>query len=307
MNIFDLVPYEDAAFISNGERSELDRLLEYVPGTELGLHQLWQLMDKVWDELGCDNRYPDPKKLKQYYYHPIWLLNGLFIENHALSLASRQAIISWICSHSNIESVLDFGGGFGTLGRMLAQQSPNIQVEIYEPHPHKFALQKSISYKNLAFTSNTTKVYHCIVCTDVLEHVDDPIKLLSDMVSKLSTNGYLLIANHFYPSIKCHLPSTFHLRHTFKELAELMGLQYESKLHEDYIQIFQKVEAPSLNWDHLRTAETHSRRWFWLYESRSQIVRWAYRVKKLIHNPRASLLKLQSKYKNLFSRSSDQP
>lgn len=307
MNILDLVPCEDAAYISSRESLELDRLLKCIPGTELSLQQLWQLMDKVWEEFECDNRQPDPEKLKQYYCHPVWLLNGLFVENHALSLAYRQAIVSWICSHSNIESVLDFGGGFGTLGRLLAQQNPNIQIEIYEPHPHEFALQKSISYKNLAFVSNVTKIYRCIICTDVLEHVNDPIKLLSEMVSKLSIDGYLLIANHFYPSIKCHLPSTFHLRHTFKEFAELMGLQYKTKLCGDYIQVFQKVEALSLDWSHLRTAETHSRRWFWLYESWSQIVRWTYRLQKLVQNPRASLLKLRSKYKNLFSRSSDQP
>ena len=45
------------------------------------------------------------------------------------------------------------------------------------------------------------------------------------MIKLVKINGMLIIGNNFYPVIKCHLPSTFHFRYTFKYFARIMGLK----------------------------------------------------------------------------------
>lgn len=48
----------------------------------LNLEQLWQVMDEPWKEFGCDPNVMD-ERIGAYYSHPVWVLNGLFIEQHA--------------------------------------------------------------------------------------------------------------------------------------------------------------------------------------------------------------------------------
>jgi len=37
-------------------------------------------MDLVWDDYGCDNKNLNWENIGKFYSHPVWLLNGLFIE-----------------------------------------------------------------------------------------------------------------------------------------------------------------------------------------------------------------------------------
>lgn len=298
------IPPEDLALISEAERQELERLFAQTPYGDLTLEQLWQLMDQVWLEMGCDNQHPDPTQLAQYYCHPVWLLNGLFIETHALSLAHRQAIADWIAMQQPITTVLDFGGGTGTLARRIAQTCPAVQVTVYEPHPTRYALQKAAAYPNVRFVATPTSPYDCLVCTDVLEHVTDPVQLLADLVDLVPVGGYLLIANHFYPSIQCHLPCTFHLRHTFDQFTVRMGLQPLTNLCGDYIHVYRKNAADTLDWTQLRALEQRSRRWFWVHECVAWGRRWGHRAQQLVQQPRQTLAKVQAKFGG--SRAPDQ-
>ncbi|MGB1702268.1 MAG: hypothetical protein ACPHFR_04035, partial [Cycloclasticus sp.] len=74
----------------------------------------------------------------------------------------------------------------------------------------------------------------------VLEHVDDPLKDFACMINKVKTGGYLIVANCFYPVIKCHLPQNFHFRFTFNIFARLMGLRIKGGLKGSHATIFQK-------------------------------------------------------------------
>lgn len=54
------------------------------------VRDLWQLMDEQWIFHKCDPRVMDDR-VTAFYRHPVWLLNGLFIEQDPESLAYRKA------------------------------------------------------------------------------------------------------------------------------------------------------------------------------------------------------------------------
>ena len=247
---------------------EIQKLIATLPNEFVDLHQIWQLIDQVWDEMGCDNNNLDEAKITAFYKHPVWLLNGFFIEQHDLSLQHRHAIADWILQHS-ISRVLDFGGGFGTLARITANKSDflkiDIKIDIYEPYPSDFVISQCSCYHSIDFVNSLNNKYDCLVSTDVLEHVPDPLKLFEQMIDSVNLNGYLVIANCFRPVIKCHLPMTFHFRYTFKLFTKLMGLKTLGLCKGSHAIIYQKIEEKPINWKMIRLMENCSRSLYFLF------------------------------------------
>ena len=88
----------------------------------------------VWDELGCDNKHLDDNKLAQFYSHPVWILNGLFIEQHALSMQHRNGISQWIADNK-MRSVIDYGGGLEhSPGLISPGNLPETDIVIFDPY-----------------------------------------------------------------------------------------------------------------------------------------------------------------------------
>ncbi|NCJ07653.1 methyltransferase domain-containing protein [Synechococcales cyanobacterium C] len=271
---------------SNNKASEHDFEILDNSNISLDLERLWQLMDQVWDEMDCDNVNLDLKKISAYYQHPIWLLNGFFVEQHDVSLQHRHGIADWIVQTS-LQRILDFGGGFGTLARIICDKVEQASVDIYEPYPSREALFLSQDYPRLRFVSDLDSGYDCLVSTDVLEHVPDPLALFAKMIAAVRRDGYLLIANHFYPSIKCHLPSTFHFRYSFDQFAEAMGLEKIGTCpHATHATIYQKVSEQPLNWRRIRSMEANSQLLFpWREFDSQHLGVWRARFKRLVTDP----------------------
>ena len=186
------------------------------------LEQIWQLMDEVWIDLGCDQGVMD-YRIGAFYRHPVWLLNGLFIEQHDLSLANRREITAWVAARTPCR-VADFGGGYGTLARMIGMACPSTEVEVIEPHPHPAAIALAAATANIRYRPELTGEYDILIATDVFEHVSDPLALVERTAIHLRPGGYYLIANCFWPVILCHLPQTFHFRHSWDAALAAMGL-----------------------------------------------------------------------------------
>jgi 2-polyprenyl-3-methyl-5-hydroxy-6-metoxy-1,4-benzoquinol methylase len=258
--------------LSQFERSEINQLLTRVDRTiSSDLDQMWYLIDLVWDDFNCDNANLNWENIDRFYKHPVWLLNGLFIEQDEISTGHRHAITEWIAA-AGLTNVVDYGGGFGTLARMIASTAPTVIVNIYEPHPSKFAISRSAEFDNISITETLGYGYDCLVCTDVLEHVPDPLKNFSDMVDSVRVNGYLIIANAFSPMIKCHLPQTFHFRHSFNFFARLMGLEVIGKLNGSHATIYKKIRSKNTNWFYVRLFEQASRTLFPLIDSSKRAI-----------------------------------
>jgi 2-polyprenyl-3-methyl-5-hydroxy-6-metoxy-1,4-benzoquinol methylase len=285
--------------LSSQEYLEIQRLMSTVPDQDLNIHQLWKLMDLVWDEMGCDNMNLDWSKISEYYRHPIWLLNGFFIEQHAESLQHRHAISDWIAK-AKLQKVLDFGGGFGTLARMIGDKSPQTIVHIYEPYPSNVAISRCQNYINISFVNSLAINYDCLVSTDVLEHVSDPLDMLAKMIAAVDINGYLIIANHFFPCIKCHLPKTFHFRYSFDQFAEVMGLTKVGSCDGSHATIYQKTANKPLNWSKIRRMETRSQVLFlWREFDHKNFLPWRLRWKRLQDDPINTLRRFIQKLNRL--------
>jgi ubiquinone/menaquinone biosynthesis C-methylase UbiE len=255
--VIDLSNYN----LTQAEHLAIESLL-FQAGSDLSLTQLWMLMDQAWEAHGCDNQDPDDERLAGFYNDPVWLLNGMFIEQHALSMEHRQAIANTV-STLTPQKVVDFGGGFGTLARLLANALPLAKITICDPYPPLHGIESSKPYTNINFIPSLGgQFFDVLVCTDVLEHIQDPLPLLATMVGAVNPGGYLLIANCFHPVIYCHLPCTFHLRYSFDQFCRALGLEVLSPCEDSHASIYRRTKVLEPNWIQLRAMEQRSKSLF---------------------------------------------
>jgi len=255
------------------EKEEIEKLLERQKINLDDLEQMWYLMDLVWDDYQCDNKNLNWNIIGNFYSHPIWLLNGLFIEQDEVSMKHRHAISNWIICQ-NFKNIVDYGGGFGTLARLVAEKDNSVNMYIYEPHPSEFGLKRVSEYKNIIIIDKLEKdFYDCLMSTDVLEHVPDPLADFFKMIESVKIDGCLVIANAFFPMIKCHLPQNFHFRYTFNRFAEMMGLEVIGILEGSHATIFKKISVVKPKWNKIRFYEKLSKVIFLIIEFLKPILR----------------------------------
>lgn len=203
---------------------------------------IWQEMNRVWDALGIDNRLPlQGQSVDKFYAHPVWVVNGVFTSADPVSVLHRDSIASFI-SKLGLRRVADYGGGFGELAKRLRTLDSDVQVDIVEPYPSKIGMQIVEGEIGIRFVKQFDNQYDCVIAQDVLEHVELPMELAAQMVGATRHGGYLIFANCFYPMIKCHLPSTFYLRHIFPWVVRAMGLKFLKRVEgANHALVFQRV------------------------------------------------------------------
>jgi 2-polyprenyl-6-hydroxyphenyl methylase/3-demethylubiquinone-9 3-methyltransferase len=244
--------------LSEEEIVELEKLLAVARQNPPDIYDIWRMADAAWEEIGCDNENYDEAKYAKYYRHPVWILVSLFSEYDADSLQHRHAISDWIVD-KNLKRILDYGGGGGTLARMIADKDASAAIDIYEPFPSGYSIAAIGDYRNIRFVDSLGSDYDCITCVDVLEHVQDPLEMLSRIIGLVETGKYLIIANNFYPEVKCHLPCTFHFRYTFKWFARMMGLVQLGPCKGSHATLYRKKEIVECNWGKIRLFERMSK------------------------------------------------
>lgn len=208
--------------MTNDDLEVINAFYKVMGTTSPTLEQLWSAMDFTWHLMGCDNLHPTPAKLSEFYAHPVWLLNGLFTEQHDASVQNREEFSDWVRTQSP-KLVADFGGGFGTLARMVGKKCPDTDVHIIEPYPHPLALERLNGFPNVCYRDRLERAYNVIVATDVFEHVIDPLAIVAEVSQSVRLGGKFLIANCFYPVMACHLPRTFHFRFSWHIFMALLG------------------------------------------------------------------------------------
>jgi 2-polyprenyl-6-hydroxyphenyl methylase/3-demethylubiquinone-9 3-methyltransferase len=222
--------------------SDID-YLDSIAGMERpSVDWIWQEMDRIWDVQGLDNRLTLQKQaISEFYSHPIWVVNGVFTATDPVSIQHRDAIALFV-RRLGVERIADYGGGFGELAKKLSAVDSKIQIDIVEPYPSKLGMQRIKHETNIRFIKEFENQYDCVIAQDVLEHVEHPLELVEKLVSSTQFGGYLIFANCFYPVIKCHLPSTFYLRHTFRWVMQGAGLEYVGQVDGvSHAQVFRRV------------------------------------------------------------------
>lgn len=222
--------------------------LDGLPRTLPVVQWVWQEMDRVWDLLGLDNAQPlSQQNVDAFYSHPVWLMNGLFSALDPVSAQHRQSIAAFVAS-DGANSVADFGGGFGELALAITTASTHAEVSIVEPFPTRAGTQRIAEQNRVRFVSKLQdRMFDAVVAQDVLEHVEDPLLLAFEISKSLKEGGIAIFANCFHPVIKCHLPSTFHLRHTFPWVMRGLGLDFVGVVQgATHAQVFRRSGPVSL-------------------------------------------------------------
>ncbi len=230
--------------LSSEEMIYLKSLPDKLPPIEW----IWKEMDRIWDGLKLNNKILlEGQPIHLFYSHPVWLINGVFSEQDALSNKYRTNIAHYINS-INAKKVADYGGGFGSLSRKIAMDIPSANVHIIEPFPSNLAKALNSSILNISFHDDFGyNDFDVCIAQDVLEHVEDPIALAFYISKHTKTEGFLIFANCFYPVIKCHLPNTFHLRYTFPFVMRAMGLKKVGNIKgAEYAEVYEKYRHLSL-------------------------------------------------------------
>jgi 2-polyprenyl-6-hydroxyphenyl methylase/3-demethylubiquinone-9 3-methyltransferase len=284
--------------LTAAERQAVEQMLAEV-GTDPSLEQIWQLMDAAWHRHGCDNRHFDESRYAAFYADPVWLLNGMFIEQHDVSLGHRMAITAAVAA-LDPRRLVDVGGGFGTLARLIATALPACRVEILDPFPPRHGVESCRTFANIQFVKELGHNRHdVLVSTDVLEHVVDPIDLLWQMVLSVRIGGHLLIANCFHPVIACHLPSTFHLRQSFDEFCEEMGLEVLRACRGSHATIYRRSRMVEPDWPRLRRRELWSQKRFdWGQSFQKLLGPWPGRFRRAATDPRRVALRLAETHRS---------
>ena len=221
------------------QKKTINNIIE-LAGRSIKISQLWLLMDIIWEKYNCDQNKYCSDKYSLFYSHPIWLLNGMYIEQDPISISQRKGIAENIKNKLH-KKILDYGGGFGTLAILIAQQSKELNINIYEPYPPESDTNKISNYKNICLTDKIdSTTYNAVTCIDVLEHLHNPINTLITIADSLKIGGEVYFANCFSPVILCHLPKTFHLRYTFRFVCFLIGLRYIEKCSGSHSHIYRK-------------------------------------------------------------------
>ena len=240
-----------ADLLSESDKKYLQKMPINLPTVEW----VWAEMDRIWDYYKLDNRKAlEPQTIAQFYSHPVWLMNGIFTSLDPVSEKHRD-LISQFTQDKKFKVIADYAGGFGELALKMAKKSPGANIKIVEPYPSAYGLERLKGIKNIEVISELgINEYDVIIAQDVLEHVEAPIELAIALTEAVKDNGLVIFANCFYPVIKCHLPKTFHLRHTFHYIMKVYGLEYQGRLTgAKHIQIFKK--SGKVNANKARTAE----------------------------------------------------
>lgn len=240
------------------EQEELDYLKNYAVAKNLKLEDIWKLMDQVWDNCSAGYDEEHEQAISQFYASPVWLLNGIFTEYDTVSKRHRISIAQWV-KKQNPELVADFGGGYGSLARNIANICSDTRIKIVEPYPKKIALNLATQFPNLEYIKSITDLYDITIAQDVLEHVPDPLELFFKLLDSTKIGGYVITANCFYPVIKCHLPQTFHFRYSFKYIVPLLGCEYVGTIPgASHAQIYKRNKNLP-DWNQVKKLEVISR------------------------------------------------
>ena len=213
----------------------------------ISIEQLWKEMDRVW--LNCLQKHEfklTENFFAEFYSHPIWCLNSIFSSIDSATRQNRKALIQAISS-LQVETVVDMGGGYGVFLEMLKKECSKLKLILCEPHLAK-QIESELSKKKIFSSREIPLSADVYVFIDVLEHIVEPLSYLQRVIKSAKINSYFIFGNCFYPCIKCHLPSTFYLRHTFQLAALLMGLRYVDKVKDaPYMKIYQLTSRYSID------------------------------------------------------------
>lgn len=257
------------------EASYLDRNLHRLSS----LDAIWDAMDDEWRQLEAGFAPHQSDAVNRFYQSPVWLLNGLFTEMDPVSTTHRRSIADFVAAQV-ASRISDFGGGFGSLSRILVERLPGAQVTIVEPFPSRLGKGLAAKYPNLCYAPELPKSADIVIAQDVLEHVLDPLADFARLLDGACDQGIVITANCFLPVILCHYPESFHLHFGFAWVVRPLGCEFLKCIPgAPHAHVFRKTGVPP-DWQNARRREAFSKAIF-------PMLKQAQRVKRVLIGFRA--------------------
>ena len=206
-----------------------ERLLE---GSELkhgiSFSRLFEVLNTAWIQvIGNGSRTPQFEDLQRYYSHPAWLINAAYIESDPLAIADRSAAVRLV-QHVAPRRVLDFGGGLGTVSRLCARHFPSeVEIDLLDVSAFQTTARSRLAeFRNIRVVEEPVPPYDAVICTEVLEHVLDPLGVVKTINSLLRPGGAFAASWSFAPGLDCHLPQNFHLNQAMLWIVRALGFGF---------------------------------------------------------------------------------
>ena len=147
-------------------------------------------------------------------------------------------------------TILDYGGGIGIIGMVLATQNTVYYYDL-DSKTKEFAKFLNTKLKTkIIFTNDEkeafSKYVKVIICVDVLEHLETPMKLVKKITKKLSVNGIFLTTGLTFSIGKhtpMHLPDNLKFRKEYNNyMKKYYRLLFYHSTKNESIYLFQKLE-----------------------------------------------------------------
>jgi hypothetical protein len=158
------------------------------------------------------------------------------IQRHPWEVARAQFFgqrLKQALKKNQAKNLLDIGGGDGFMAHTLGQAFDELQITCWDiNYDEAYLKQMSAASPRISFTKDCPQEsFEMLMLLDVLEHVDDDVSFLTDLVSEhLKDGGQALISVPAWPYLFCSHDE--HLKHfrrytpqTGKELIEASGLK----------------------------------------------------------------------------------
>mgnify|MGYP001145944129 CR=1 FL=1 len=153
---------------------------------------------------------------------------------------SRFKLLNF-CRSSNVEMVLDYGAGVGEYCIFLSQNGFKVTYSDVYGVGWEFAewrmQRRNVDVEMLRAGVDKLGKYDLIVCTDVLEHVKNPLKILQTLYDALNDNGFLAATFPFEVQKAQHLEENKKYAKTIKDDLAKLGFKFVS---EEYFKFYQK-------------------------------------------------------------------
>ncbi|MEI6330965.1 MAG: class I SAM-dependent methyltransferase [Pseudanabaena sp. ELA645] len=203
---------------------------EQINGLEL--QRIWEILDEGWQEVeerikNKTTKYELLELLHEYYQHPVWLINAAFSESDEATISDRLAAVRLI-SHVQPRKILDFGGGIGTVSRLCSITMPQAEeIDLVDITEFRQVIKQYLAdFKNIQVLEQPNPPYDAVICTEVLEHLTDPVEAIIQINQLLRTGGAFSASWSFGSCIKCHLPQNFHLRRFMLWIIRSLGFGF---------------------------------------------------------------------------------
>jgi len=158
----------------------------------------------------CNLIYTEKKKLNIKVQKKRNLYNlANYLSNWKIQEIKIKNIILILQSKLKYGKILEVGSGFGLFAHILASNL-NYKIEVLEPKLPLYFLKKNkdilihrLTYQR--YLKKCVKKYDCIIFIDVIEHFDNPYKILIKTKKIMKKNGLVAIQVPNYKSLMAWL------------------------------------------------------------------------------------------------------